>query len=203
MEAELDPNLKEVLAAPPLPEDIPPPPPREVQELIEQLNAIAAQATHEEIVPVRPEFDRHNHPLAARAMAYCEAAHRWLRARNLGEGSGPADPASVISWYSTFVPAKISRALHGLAWHDDDELEETRDHEGSAKVALIGIEESHAAWLQLVDSGVAAPKDVDTMIADLIWLTDELERLFPRARAFVRPVFDEPEVAARLSSDGA
>jgi hypothetical protein len=40
------------------------------------------------------------------------------------------------------------------------------------------------------------------LIADLIWLTDELERLFPRARAFVRPVFDEPEVAARLSSDG-
>jgi hypothetical protein len=44
LEAELDPNLKEVLAAPPLPEDIPPPPPREVQELIEQVNAIAAQA---------------------------------------------------------------------------------------------------------------------------------------------------------------
>jgi hypothetical protein len=176
-----------------------------MQELINELNAVAAEVTRgeEEIVPVRPEFDRHNHPLAARAFAYCDAAHCWLRARELGERSDPGDPSSVISWHSTCVPSKISRALHGLAWNEDDELEETRDHEGSAKVALIGIEESHAAWLQLVESGVAAPKDVDRMIGDLIWLTDELERLFPRARAFVRPVFDEPDVAARLSRDGA
>jgi hypothetical protein len=194
--------MKAVVDAPPLPEDVPEPPSREVQELIDELNASAAQISHEDITPVRPEFDRHNHPLAARALSYCESVHRWLRADDSRESSDPADPSSVIAWYSTFVPAKISRALHSMAWFEPDELEEVRDHEGSAKVALVGLEQSHAAWLQLVERGVITASAAAGFIGDLVWLTDELERLFPRARSFVRPVFDEPEIAARLLRDG-
>src|SRR5262245_45701799 len=103
-EAALDPNMKALLDAAPLPGDIPAPPSREVQELIDELNTSAAQAAHEEPSPVRPEFDRHNHPLAARALSYCEKVHRWLRANDVEERSDVADPSSVISWYSTFVP---------------------------------------------------------------------------------------------------
>jgi hypothetical protein len=29
-------------------------------------------------------------------------------------------------------------------------------------------------------------------------LSDELDRVFPKARAFVRPAFDEPDEVARL-----
>ena len=37
-------------------------------------------------------------------------------------------------------------------------------------------------------------------VAELEWLTRELDQAFPRARAFVRPGFDEPEALARLEA---
>lgn len=55
-------------------------------------------------------------------------------------------------------------------------MNRSADYDGSAKVALLG-----------------AP-----LIADLIWLSDELERVLPAARAFVRPGVDEPEDVAKL-----
>jgi hypothetical protein len=72
------------------------------------------------------------------------------------------------------------------------------DHDGSAKVALIGIERSHAAWLALIERGIAAHGDVAPLIEDLVWLSDAVERVFPKARAFVRPGLDEPDEVAML-----
>ena len=70
-------------------------------------------------------------------------------------------------------------------------------------MALLGIERSHAAWLEPVHFGLASPSDIEPFIADLIWLSDELERVFPAARAFVRPGLDEPdEVAKLLAAEG-
>jgi hypothetical protein len=39
---------------------------------------------------------------------------------------------------------------------------------------------------------------VAPFIEDLLWLSDALERVFPKARAFVRPGFDEPDEVAML-----
>src|SRR5678815_5022977 len=39
IEATLDPGLKEIVDAPPLPEDVPPPPPPWMQEMIDEMNA--------------------------------------------------------------------------------------------------------------------------------------------------------------------
>jgi hypothetical protein len=71
----------------------------------------------------------------------------------------------------------------------------------SAKVALLGIERSHAAWLDLVQCGVVSAAEAEPFIADLVWLGDALEGARPRARAFVRPAFDEPDAVARLLAD--
>jgi hypothetical protein len=70
---------------------------------------------------------------------------------------------------------KVHRALTGLADDDPDLREWPADHDGSAKFALIGIDRSHAAWLQ---AGVTSHADVQPFIADLIWLGDALERVF-------------------------
>ena len=76
--------------------------------------------------------------------------------------------------------------------------------DGSAKVALLGIERSHEAWLALVEQGAISPSEADPFIADLVWLGEVLERISARAHAFVRPAFDEPEAVARLlASDRA
>jgi hypothetical protein len=50
----------------------------------------------------------------------------------------------------------------------------------------------------LVSRGIVASSEADSFIADLVWLGEMLERLRPRARAFVRPGFDEPEAVAKL-----
>jgi hypothetical protein len=95
------------------------------------------------------------------------------------------------------IGAKINRAL--TVWPDESSEFASADADGSAKVALIGIERSHAAWLSLVDRGIAPAIQAEPFIADLVWLGEELERIRPRARAFVRPGFDEPNDVAKLT----
>jgi hypothetical protein len=72
------------------------------------------------------------------------------------------------------------------------------DYDGSAKVALLGIDRSHTAWLDLIEVGAISASEVAPFIGDLEWLRAALERTFPKARAFVRPAFDEPDEVARL-----
>jgi len=113
----------------------------------------------------------------------------------------PAVAAAIdtIGWYSGLIPAKIGRALHGAAnegqWVDDDPVQ--NDWNGSAKVARLAIAESIAAWRTLFEAG---DTPVDASIretADLLAQIDrDLAARFPLAMEFVRPGFDEPEVAA-------
>jgi hypothetical protein len=103
-----------------------------------------------------------------------------------------------VCWFHTIIPARIHRALHGLAGDRPEDRDWPADYDGSAKVALLGIERSHAAWLDLVKRGVATDADAAPFVADLVWLGASLERIFPNARAFVRPAFDEPLDVSRL-----
>jgi hypothetical protein len=71
------------------------------------------------------------------------------------------------------------------------------DHDGSAKVALIGIAESRDSWRILMEHGKAT---ADGVPAQAVRMLDALEagihERFPQATAFIRPGFDEPNVAA-------
>ena len=125
-----------------------------------------------------------------------------MMARDIDSTRRSHDPAAVIDWFHALIGAKVHRALHGLANDRPEERDWPPDHDGSAKVALLGIDRSHAAWLELVERGVASDAEVAPFIADLVWLGEALERVFPNARHFVRPAFDEPdEVSRLLSSD--
>jgi hypothetical protein len=113
----------------------------------------------------------------------------------------PAVAAAIdtIGWYSGLIPAKIGRALHGAAnegpFVDDDPVQ--NDWNGSAKVARLAIAESIAAWRTLFEAG-DTPVDASIReMADLLAQIDrDLAARFPLAMEFVRPGFDEPEVAA-------
>jgi hypothetical protein len=50
----------------------------------------------------------------------------------------------------------------------------------------------------MVERGVVSASEANPFLADLVWVGRELEELRPRARAFVRPGFDEPEAVAKL-----
>jgi hypothetical protein len=196
IEASLDPGLKPIVDAPVLPEEAPPPPPPWMQEMIDEMNQAASKIAAEED-PAAPKRLPPDHiAIEKRAKRYCVRVHHWLGRRTYA-ALDPADPHAVIGWFETMIPAKVHRAIQGLA---DDWIERDwpADHDGSAKVALLGIERSHAAWLKLVDLGLATRGDVEPFIADLVWLGEAMERVFPRARAFVRPAFDEPDEVAML-----
>ena len=52
------------------------------------------------------------------------------------------------------IAAKVSRALNVWPHDDPEDRVWPSDQDGSAKVALIAMERSHAAWLDLVECGV-------------------------------------------------
>lgn len=204
MEAKLDPHLKQIVDAPPLPQDLPPPPPKWMQELIEEMNKAASESiSDEELETLLPKVAPEHESIEARAHVYGDRVHAWFQARNFVAMYDPSDPRAVIGWFQYSIAAKIHRALTGLADDNPDERDWPADHDGSAKVALVGIERSHAAWLNVANRDLASLAEVESFIADLVWLSDELERVFPKARTFVRPGFDEPdEVAKLLAAEG-
>jgi hypothetical protein len=199
MEASLDPHLRPVTEAPPLPQDLPPPPPKWMETIIVEMNEIARRPpTKEALADAEPTLLPEHEEIRARSMAYCRGVHRWLRGREDELQRKPADPVAVICWFASLNASKIDRALTGLA-EDDGDREFPPDHEGSAKVAIIGIERSRAAWHDLVVGGVVSDSQAQPFLAELAWLGKQLEEFFPFARAFVRPAFDEPDEVAQLS----
>lgn len=204
-EAREDSNLQAIADAPPLPQDIPPPPPRWMVELIDEINKALSEPAPEDDLPIPPPKVIPEHEcIEQRAHAYADNVHDWLGRRGFTSRYDPSDPRAVIGWFQYSIPAKAHRALAGLADDVPEDRDWPADHDGSAKVAILGIERSHAAWLQLAEIGIASAAEVAPFIADLIWLSDELERVFPKARGFVRPGFDEPdEVAMLLAADRA
>jgi hypothetical protein len=65
------------------------------------------------------------------------------------------------------------------------------DADGSAKIALIGMDRSIAAWAVILKSMPEQEKVILDFLVRLERLRRETERTFPKARAFVRPGFDE------------
>jgi len=158
-----------------------------------------------------------NKPLAKAAMAYLKNADEWFKAsEHVFEAKGleletlarieVGDPHSelnelkdfvdVIRWYQHFIYVKLSRAIGSLASEQletDEEMKAfPKDSDGSAKIALIAIDRSIAAWSGLRTAlGSDHPDDILDLLAQLAAIRRGAENLFPNARAFVRPGFDE------------
>jgi hypothetical protein len=140
-------------------------------------------------------------PLVVGAREYGTLA--WRIAKALGpivalrEDPDVADAVATIEWFAVLIGSKLYRAVAGRAvgWSRDDDPQ--ADHDGSAKVALLGIRESIDAWRVLMDRGKATANGVPARAVSML---EELEvttrARFPRAMTFVRPGFDEPQIAA-------
>jgi hypothetical protein len=131
------------------------------------------------------------------SLAVLTLAHEWLARRaHLLESGDPVlhEAVEVAQYDKTLIHAKLHRALKGLdaARHGDDGDDQPpgqEDWNGSAKVALISIERSTAAWLTIAQSTEdVTPSAIAGQLHDL---RSEVERAFPAAWAFVRPGFDE------------
>lgn len=156
-----------------------------------------------------------NHKCARAAMEYIQKAKSWFES---AEGifqqkenelnaeaqldlpdSDPAcdaatitDAVEIIRWYQYFIYVKLVRAIKGTL----DEAEEPpdeypKDSDGSAKIALIAIDCSIAAWGKMHEHFDENEAEILEMLVLLDRLRRKTEAVFPDARAFSRAGFDD------------
>ncbi len=153
-------------------------------------------------------------PISQNARAYSTMVKQWFESNvrlfeeqaekvrnNLVLGMGDQeiitadifDAIEVIQWHHHQIWVKLIRALHGK---EDEESEVEgmdefqKDSDGSAKVALIGIDRSVRAWSTL-GKHLGNQTSIAGIRNHLGRLRDSVEVHFPRARLFVRPGFDQ------------
>ena len=102
------------------------------------------------------------------------------------------DSLEVIRWYQHQIYVKLMRAVRGELEEQLEILDEfPRDSDGSAKVALIGIDRSIAAWGEVESHLPMVKKAALDILVHLDQLRRNVETAFPNARSFIRPGFDK------------
>lgn len=102
------------------------------------------------------------------------------------------DAVEVIRWYQHQMYVKLLRAIEGDLRGRPKVLDGLpKDSDGSAKVALIAMDRSIAAWGAMRHHFPEREDDILDLLVHLDRLRRKTEEAFPDARAFVRPGFDE------------
>ena len=152
--------------------------------------------------------DVRGHELAVAAENYAWQVNEWfeeeLGMQTSDDSGAPIDETSrddtnvedateVIRWYQFQIAAKTVRALMSGGDHEseDDEKINTKDSDGSAKVALIATDRSISAWRIMQLSFPDKADSIVPLLLALERLRQGTEQAFPKARDFIRPGFDE------------
>jgi hypothetical protein len=138
----------------------------------------------------------------AERTALMTRADQWIARVDRGEADDALvteavqvkESLQIIERDRWFITPKLARALHAREWEraypDLAQDAVQNDSNGSAKVALLSIGRSEAAWRLLAhwmnDSATAM-----LLAETLAQLRTRVEVEFPAARQFVRPGFDE------------
>lgn len=97
-----------------------------------------------------------------------------------------------IAWYEVQIPVKITRAYLSFAeFGEKTDNPIQNDYNGSAKVVLIGIENSFPAWETILKHFPELESECWTFLVLLDKIRKRILADFPQATAFVRPGFDE------------
>jgi hypothetical protein len=120
------------------------------------------------------------------------SALKLIKPKPTEESVPLGDTLEVIRWYQYQIHVKLLRAIKGKKMEDSMTFNDfPRDSDGSAKVALIGIDRSISAWGEMIKHFEDQEDKIMNIIAHLSSLRERTEIEFPEARAFVRPGFDE------------
>ncbi|MFH1123484.1 MAG: hypothetical protein V1758_07445 [Pseudomonadota bacterium] len=159
-----------------------------------------------------------DHKICRAARVYIDMAENWFNGakafsvqgdaekndRSVGETGKDAEtdsleePLEVIRWYQHQIYVKLARAVRGLMEDDLEPADEmdryAKDSDGSAKVALIGIDRSIAAWGTVHNRFPYHDPAVQALLIHLGQLRRKVEKAFPEARGFIRPGFDRVDL---------
>lgn len=155
-------------------------------------------------------------PLVAAAKEYASGSLRVLHALRprLARASDPVaiDAGDRLEETCLTVASKVHRAVTSAEDEEWEAVDPQGDANGSAKVALLLIEESREAWRLLMQPGRSMGNGAPArFVRTLEKLEAGLHERFPRALEFVRPGFDtvapdrppaEAEVARALLQAG-
>ncbi|QTY28258.1 hypothetical protein [Flavobacterium sp. CS20] len=157
--------------------------------------------------------DAKKHPLADKSMQYVNAVDDWLKENNsldkkqktllenidLGIHLDDTDKAlreieealNIINWYQFQIHVKLVSAVN--SYPHDPEFEDTiqNRHHSSAKIALIGIENSMKAWQSLLELLKDDEDFILGRLMDLQQLKTMVYKNFPQVDKFKRPYFDD------------
>jgi hypothetical protein len=97
----------------------------------------------------------------------------------------------VIQWYQYQIYLKINRAVEERLSSPEELKDSQSSYNGSAKVALLGIDNSLRAWEYLMFHFTEKEDGILNILVHLGRLRKKIEILFPDARGFIRPGFDE------------
>ena len=149
-----------------------------------------------------PRKQAERHPLVLKVRDYSDLVREWLMRQEantkkdfhklLAEGSADIifEALEVIGWYHLFLFTKTERAMNGHYEMAENEFAE-EDMNGSAKVALLGMDECIEAFTTLhlhLRSEKTAIVSFRKMLEEIRF---EAEIIFPNARNFIRPGLDE------------
>ncbi len=142
------------------------------------------------------------HPLWQRSDQWAWAVRDWIKQQRADirrdfvrlVAGGFADEVinaqHVLEWYNLFIPVKFKRALTG--YYEQDEFEEADyDMNGSAKIALIGVDRTLEAMQTLHRHLKSERETLRALRSELEQIRVMAEEQFPYARSFIRPGFDE------------
>ena len=105
------------------------------------------------------------------------------------------DAIEIIRWYQYQIHIKLKRACESASENESMDCREIpKDSDGSAKVALIGIDRSISAWNILLPYFSDQKGQIIDLIVLLENIRNRVEIRFPDARNFIRPGFDEIEL---------
>ena len=151
--------------------------------------------------PESLQRDARKHPCANAAILYAGMVNEWFAAVDeLSEAEESLlthpphtleEPIEVIRHYQYFIYPKIVRAIEGgLSKKESVGIESDDDVCGTAKVALIAIDRTLAAWSVLYGEYPAQEDSTLSILLHLDRLRRSVEVAFPAGRSFVRPGFD-------------
>lgn len=192
---------------------------RVAQKQGKQIDALAAaERVHYDLTKKAENEYINNHPIKTMTIRYMRTGGTWLHfiEKYTGIYVGEADylnnkiiraPAlireedaetffnlEIIEWHLYFIYSKASRALNSYFEYDGWELANgmQRGYDGSAKVALLSIERSIYAWINLHNLVPGCEYGIFESVAILYRLKKMLEDLSPDAMMYLRPGFDKP-----------
>lgn len=147
------------------------------------------------------------HPLVRAGKKYATAASDWFREldhpNELAASAATEhdqenatqlhDAREVIHWYQYQIAVKTMRALSSRNDEIDgsDPADSAKDSDGSAKVVLIGVDRSIAAWRLMQLSLPDHAESIVPLILKLVRLRITMQESFPQAPHFIRPGFDD------------